>query len=204
MAENKIFGIGNNGEITSVRFGIYAGEDIKANNGDAIPKDALITFANCDNDGNITFDCDLPVGFKWYVKEIATDEHYILSDTKYEFDTEYQGQDVNVIDIKVNNGDAIENNLIYGSVKGLKVDRETQETIKGATFGLFKSNTTKFTEDNAILTTVTDENGIFTFGNIPYGEYLIKELKVLLNNKMLLFLILHKRRKSEHERGNNV
>lgn len=177
MAEDKTFGIGNNGEITSVRFGIYANEDIKASNGDIIPKDALITFANCDKDGNISFDCDLPVGFKWYAKEIATDEHYILSDTKYEFDTKYQGQDVKVIDIKVNNDKAIENNLIYGSVKGLKVDRETQETIKGATFGLFKSDTTEFAKDNAILTAVTDDNGIFTFTNVPYGEYIIKELK---------------------------
>lgn len=177
MAEDKTFSIGNNDEITSVRFGIYADEDIKASNGDVIPKDALITFANCDKNGSIVFDCDLPVGFKWYAKEIATDEHYILSDTKYEFDTEYQGQDVKVIDIKVNNDKAIENNLIYGSVKGLKVDRETQEVIKGATFGLFKSDTTEFAKDNAILTAVTDENGIFTFTNIPYGEYLIKELK---------------------------
>lgn len=177
MAEDKTFGIGNNGEITSVRFGIYAGEDIKASNGDVIPKDALITFANCDKNGSIVFDCDLPVGFKWYVKEIATDEHYILSDTKYEFDTEYQGQDVKVIDIKVNNDKAIENNLIYGFVKGLKIDRETQETIKGAIFGLFKSDTTEFTKENAILTAVTDESGVFVFNNIPYGEYLIKELK---------------------------
>lgn len=177
MAEDKTFGIGNNGEITYVRFGIYADEDIKSSNGDIIPKDALITFANCDKNGSIVFDCDLPVGFKWYVKEIATDEHYILSDTKYEFDTKYQGQDVKVIDIKVNNDKAIENNLIYGSVKGLKVDRETQEVIKGATFGLFKSDTTEFAKDNAILTAVTDENGIFNFSNIPYGEYLIKEIK---------------------------
>ena len=177
MANDKTFGIGNNGEITSVRFGIYADEDIKASNGDVIPKDALITFANCDKNGSIVFDCDLPVGFKWYAKEIVTDEHYILSDTKYEFDTEYQGQEVKVIDIKVNNDKAIENNLIYGSVKGLKVDRETQEVIKGATFGLFKSDTTEFAKDNAILTAVTDENGIFNFSNIPYGEYLIKEIK---------------------------
>ncbi len=177
MAEDKTFSIGNNGEITYVRFGIYADEDIKANNGDVIPKDALITFTNCDKDGNISFDCDLPIGFKWYVKEIATDKHYILSDTKYEFDTEYQGQDVKVIDIKINNDKAVENNLIYGSVKGLKIDRETQETIKGATFGLFKSDTTEFTEDKAVLTAVTDENGVFVFNNIPYGEYLIKELK---------------------------
>lgn len=175
--EDKTFNLGKNNEISFVQFGVYANEDIKANNGDVIPKDALITFANCDKNGSIVFDCDLPVGFKWYVKEIATDKHYILSGTKYEFDTEYQGQDVKVIDIKVNNGEVIKNNLIYGSVKGLKIDRETQEVIKGATFGLFKSDTTEFTKENAILTAVTDENGVFVFDNIPYGEYLIKELK---------------------------
>lgn len=177
MNEDKTFNLGKNNEISFVQFGIYANEDIKASNGDVIPKDALITFANCDKNGSIVFDCDLPVGFKWYVKEIATDMHYILSDTKYEFDTEYQGQDVKVIDIKVNNDKAIENNLIYGSVKGLKVDRETQEVIKGATFGLFFADTTELTEKNAVLTAVTDENGVFVFNNIPYGEYLIKELK---------------------------
>lgn len=177
MDEDKTFNLGKNNEISSVQFGVYANEDIKASNGDVIPKDALITFANCDKNGSIVFDCDLPVGFKWYAKEIATDAHYILSDTKYEFDTEYQGQDIKVIDIKINNDKAIENNFIYGSVKGLKVDRETQEVIKGATFGLFKSDTTELTEENAILTAVTDENGVFVFNNIPYGEYLIKELK---------------------------
>lgn len=177
MNEDKTFNLGKNNEISFVQFGIYANEDIKASNGDVIPKDALITFANCDKNGNISFDCDLPVDFKWYVKEIATDKHYILSDTKYEFDTEYQGQDVKVIDIKVNNDKAIENNLIYGSVKGLKIDRETQKVIKGATFGLFKSDITEFTESNAILTAVTDESGVFVFNNIPYGEYLIKEIK---------------------------
>ena len=177
MDEDKTFNLGKNNEISFVQFGVYANEDIKASNGDVIPKDALITFANCDKNGNISFDCDLPVGFKWYAKEIATDEHYILSNTKYEFDTEYQGQDVKVIDIKINNDKAIENNLIYGSVKGLKIDRETQEVIKGATFGLFFANTSELTEKNAVLTAVTDENGIFTFTNVPYGEYIIKELK---------------------------
>lgn len=177
MDEDKIFNLGKNNEISSVQFGVYANEDIKASNGDVIPKDALITFANCDKNGSIVFDCDLPIGFKWYVKEIATDEHYILSDTKYEFDTEYQGQDIEIIDIIVNDDKAIENNLIYGSVKGLKMDRETQKVIKGATFGLFFANTSELTEKNAVLTAVTDDNGIFTFTNVPYGEYLIKELK---------------------------
>ena len=177
LSQDEKFKLGMNNEILSVQFGIYADEDITAADGSVIPKDALIAYGNCDKNGKLTFNCDLPIGFKWYAKEIATDKHYILSDTKYEFNTEYQGQDIKIIDIKVNDDKAIENNLIYGSVKGLKIDRETQEVIKGATFGLFKSDTTELTEENAILTAVTDDNGIFTFTNVPYGEYIIKELK---------------------------
>lgn len=59
----------------------------------------------------------------------------------------------------------------------MKVDRKTQEVIKGATFGLFFVDTTELTEKNAVLTAITDENGIFTFTNVPYGEYIVKELK---------------------------
>ena len=177
MEQNETFGIGMNDEILSVQFGVFANEDIKAADGTVIPTDSLITFANCDTEGKITFNCDLPIGFKFYVKEIATDEHYILSDTNYEFETTYAGQDISLYDININDNTDIENNLIYGSVKGLKIDRENNATIKGAVFGLFKANETEYTENNAILTATSDENGIFVFNNIPYGSYVIKELK---------------------------
>lgn len=42
---------------------------------------------------------------------------------------------------------------------------------------MFFANSSELTEKNAVLTAVTDENGIFTFTNVPYGEYIIKELK---------------------------
>mgnify|MGYP001623632801 CR=1 FL=1 len=177
LEQNETFGIGMNDEIKKVQFGIYADEDITAANGSVIPKDALITYANCDKNGNITFNCDLPIGFKWYVKEMATDEHYIVSEEKYAFNTEYQGQEVQTIEIAVNDGEPIQNELIYGTVKGLKTDRETNDTIEGALFGLFRSDETEFTEDNAILTAESDKDGIFTFENVPYGEWIIKELQ---------------------------
>lgn len=177
LSKDERFKLGMNDEILSVQFGIYADEDIKAADGSVIPKDSLITYGNCDENGKLTFNCDLPIGFKWYAKEIATDKHYILSDTKYEFNTEYQGQDIETINIDLNNGEPIVNDLIYGTVKGLKIDRETEKAIKGALFGLFKSDTTEYTETNAILTAKSDENGIFVFDNIPFGEYKVKELQ---------------------------
>ena len=177
LEQNESFGIGMNDEIKNVQFGIFADEDITAADGSVIPADSLITYANCDENGNITFNCDLPIGFKWYVKEIATDEHYVLSDEKYAFTTEYQGQEVQTIEITVNDGAPIENELIYGTVNGLKIDRETSKTIEGALFGLFTSDETEFTEDTAILTAESDKDGIFTFENVPFGEWIIKELQ---------------------------
>ena len=176
LEQDETFGIGMNGEIQSVQFGIYANEDITSADGSVISKDALITYASCDENGNINFSCDLPIGFKWYAKEIATDEHYVLSDDKYEFNTEYQGQEVQTIEIAVNDGEPIANELIYGTVKGIKTDRETGKTIEGAVFGLFRSDETEFTEENAVLTAESDKDGIFTFENVPYGEWIVKEL----------------------------
>lgn len=177
LSKDERFKLSMNDEILSVQFGVFADEDIKAVDGSVIPKDSLITYGNCDENGKLTFNCDLPIGFKWYAKKIATDNHYILSDTKYEFNTEYQGQDVETINTDLNNGKPIVNDLIYGTVKGLKIDRETEKAIKGALFGLFKSDTTEYTETNAILTAESDENGIFVFDNIPFGEYTVKELQ---------------------------
>lgn len=177
LEQNEPFGIGMNDEIKNVQFGIFSDEDITAADGSVIPKDALIAYANCDENGNITFNCDLPIGFKWYVKEIATDEHYIISEEKYAFNTEYQGQEVQTIEITVNDGEPIENELIYGVIKGLKTDRETTNTIAGALFGLFRPNETEFTEENAILIAESDKDGIFTFENVPYGDWIVKELQ---------------------------
>ena len=177
LGRDETFDIGDNGEILSVQFGLYAAEDLFAADGSFVPKDGLLEIANCDENGNITFVTDIPVGAKLYVKEIATDSHYILSDEKYPVTFDYVGQDTALVEIKANGGEAIKNELIYGSVKGLKIDRETEAMIAGAKFGLFRSGETEFTAENAILTAESGEDGVFTFENIPYGDWLIKELQ---------------------------
>lgn len=139
---------------------------------------ASSTFNNCSSLETI----DIPtgvtsIGAKLYVKEISTDSHYLLSDEKYPVVFEYAGQHVATVNLSVNNGEPIENDLIYGTVKGLKIDRETDETITGALFGLFKADETEFTEKTAILLAKSNENGIFTFENVPFGEWTVKELQ---------------------------
>lgn len=176
LEQDEKFNIGSNDEIRNVSFGLYADEDLKAANGTVIPKDGLFEIITCNEKGKATFTTDLPIG-SYYVKEISTDSHYILSEKKYPVVFEYAGQDTATVHISVNDGEPIENEIIYGTIKGLKIDRETGENIAGALFGLFSINETEFTEETAILTGESNEEGIFTFENVPYGEYIVRELK---------------------------
>lgn len=176
LEQDEKFNIGNNNEIFNVSFGLYADEDLKASNGTVITKDGLIEIITCDEKGKATFTTDLPIG-SYYVKEISTDSHYILSDKKYPVVFEYAGQDTATVHISVNDGEPIENEIIYGTIKGLKIDRETGENIAGALFGMFKAEEKELLEKTAILTAESNEEGIFTFENVPYGEYIIHELK---------------------------
>ena len=176
LEQNEEFNIGGNDETLNVSFGLYADEDLKAANGTLIPKDGLLEIITCDEKGKATFTTDIPIG-KYYVKEISTDNHYILSDKKYPVVFEYAGQDTATVYISVNDGEPIENEIIYGTIKGLKIDRETGENIAGALFGLFNAEEKEFTEKTAIVTSESNEEGIFTFENVPYGEYIVRELK---------------------------
>lgn len=177
LGRDETFDIGDNGKILSVQFGLYTAENLFAADGSFVPKDGLLEIANCDENGNITFKTDIPVGVKLYVKEIATDNHYILSDEIYPVTFGYAGQDTALVEIKANGGEAIKNDILYGSVKGLKIDRETEKPIVGAKFGLFRSAETEFTAENALITAVSGEDGTFLFENVPYGNWLIKELQ---------------------------
>ena len=176
LEQDEKYGIGMNGEITSAKFGLFATEDIAAADGKVIPKDGLIETVTCDENGKAVFVTDLPVGAKVYVKEIATDSHYILSDSTYPVTFEYAGQDTAVVKISVNNGEAITNEIIRGTIIGKKLD-EDGFTICGALFGLFRENETEFTEETALATCQSNEIGIFTFENVPFGRWIVREIK---------------------------
>lgn len=59
----------------------------------------------------------------------------------------------------------------------MKIDRETGENIAGALFGMFKAEEKELSEKTAILTAESNEGGIFEFTDVPYGEYIVRELK---------------------------
>lgn len=89
---------------------------------------------------------------------------------------EYAGQETATVAIAVNNGEPMENKLIYGSVSGKKVD-ENGEGLGGALIGLFKSDDVEFIKENALMTAVSGDDGSFSFENVPYGNWYIREIE---------------------------
>ena len=175
LEQNERFGIGMNGEITAVTFGLFAAEDLTAADGSTIPANGLLEILSVDENGHAVCKIDLPFG-SYYLKELSADGHYILSDEKYPIVFDYAGQDIALVEIKVNDGKPIGNDLIYGEIHGLKKD-EDGNALGGAVIGLFKADCTEFTRENAILTAVSKEDGGFSFADVPYGNWLVREIE---------------------------
>ena len=175
LEQNTQFEIGMNGEISAVTFGLFAAEDLTAADGSIIPADGLLEILSVDENGHAVCKTDLPFG-SYYLKELSTDGHYILSDEKYPIIFDYTGQDTALVDIKANGGALIENKLLYGEIHGLKKD-EDGSGLAGALIGLFRADCTEFTSETAILTATSAEDGSFSFARVPYGNWIVREIE---------------------------
>ena len=175
LETDEAYGVGNNGEIFDVTFGLYAETDLTAADGTVIPADGLIEIISLDENGKGTVNSDLPFG-SYYVKELSTNSAYVLNEQKYPVHFEYAGQDTAVVHLSANDGETIENEIIYGSVSGLKSD-EDGKALGGAVIGIFKTGTEEFTKENAIQTTTSADDGSFSFEKVPYGTWVIREIE---------------------------
>ena len=175
LETDEAYGIGKNGEIFDVTFGLYAAEELKAADGTVIPADGLIEVIFLDGNGHGKAISDLPIG-NYYVQEINTNAAYLVSDTKYPVNFEYAGQDTATVKITANEGEAITNDIIYGSVSGKKSD-EDGKALGGAVIGIFKTGTKEFTKENAIATATSKDDGSFSFEKVPYGTWIVREVE---------------------------
>ena len=175
LEQDETFSIGMNEEWKNITFGLFAAEELTAADGTSIPADGLMETIGVDENGNAVFKTDVPCGASLYVKEIGTDEHYILSGEKYPVVFEYAGQDIAKVQIQVNDGEAIENTLKRGKVSGWKVDQDGFE-LAGAKIGLFRFDETEFTEETALMVTESNEIGYFEFDKVPVGNWLVREI----------------------------
>lgn len=175
LEQDETFSIGRNEEWKNITFGLFAAEELTAADGTSIPADGLMETIGIDENGNAVFKTDVPCGASLYVKEIGTDDHYILNGEKYPVVFEYVGQDVAKVQIQVNNGEAIENTLKRGKISGWKVDQDGFE-LAGAKIGLFRFDETEFTEKTAFLVTESNPIGYFEFDRVPVGNWVIREI----------------------------
>lgn len=172
MEDDELFDISAENYYPNVRFGLFADEEITAADGSVIPENGLIAEVSIDENMKSVIAEKVPFG-RYYVQEIATDEHYILNGEKYLVNFEYMGQEMTTV--YVDCGQFI-NELKRGTVKGIKVN-ESNEPLENALFGLFDADCAEFTENNAIMTEKSDEQGKFEFAEIPYGEYIVREIE---------------------------
>ncbi len=177
LETDELYGCGKDRH-KDIRFGIFAEKEITAEDGSSIPAGGMVESIGVTEDGDNysgTFDADLPHG-EYYVQEVETSEGYILGDAKYAVDFTYKDQDTAVVSIHVNNRNAIDNEIIRGSITGHKAD-EDGSALAGALMGLFKADETVFTEETALQTDTSGLFGGFKFKDIPYGKYIVREIK---------------------------
>lgn len=164
----------NENAYKDIIFGIFSNEEVKDVLGNTIlEKDSLVDCFGLNDSLQGISSTDLPCGFKWYAKELQTAEGYILNQEKYPFVFENRPQDIPLIWIDINNGEAIENKVIKGCVEIIKKSDFDGKLLKGAEYGVFKES-----DDTQIATMVTDENGYAKCPiDLTYGGYYLKEMK---------------------------
>ena len=154
-------------------FGLYAAEDIKAANGrTVIPAGSLMEVITFDKSGKTEIKTDLPFG-KFYVQELQTTDGYVLDDTKYDVIFEYAGQDTATVTIDVNGGEPIENKLMRGDLRIIKIFEECETTIPNIPFTIVGKTTVGTT---VTIEAVTNENGEIFLENLLVGDYTVTEL----------------------------
>ena len=103
---------------------------------------------------------ELPIDQKYTILEISTGKEYVLNaETITVTLTEDEITDVH-----------FENEKIKGNVEITKIDKKTNERLKGATFGIYDE------DNNEVDRIVTDNRGKGISKLLPYGKYFVKEI----------------------------
>ena len=110
---------------------------------------------------------DIPYG-DYNVKEIKSPDGYILSDKIYPVKVRENGVTIEIEDIV--------NTIMKGSVKGIKTDAISGKPLAEAEIGLYAYTDEDMTKFELVESMITGEDGLFTFTDIPYGNYYIMEI----------------------------
>lgn len=103
----------------------------------------------------------LPYGV-YIVRQLSGWEGYALDTTRHEVNISSDGETVSI---------QLRNEIFKGSLTIRKVDKDTEQALLGARFRLLDNAGNPFAEGT------TDESGVLTFDNLPFGDYYLEELE---------------------------
>ena len=144
-------------------YGIYSTTAVKNYKGEVlIEANTLIEAEKTDENGEIIFTADLPLG-KYYLKEITPAEGYLMDESEYELDLSDPDPKAKVIkkEFKVTDIPII--------IQVSKEDLTTSQEIPNASLQILDHNDEVFAE-------WTSDGTPYTIVAIPPGEYTLKEL----------------------------
>ena len=169
------------GSLKDVTFEVFALEDVKSADGeseDYYKKDELVATITTDDTG-VAKVSGLPLG-KYYVKEKATVDGFVLDDKAREIDLTYRDQDTAEVTYSAD----WQNNRQKAEVEVVKKEKDSDRVLEGAVFALCAKNDITGADGKVILEAdtvieelATDKDGKLTFtADLPIGfEYYIKE-----------------------------
>ena len=113
-----------------------------------------------------------------YIEDLAPGE-YTVTEQESELTARYEIPTGQTVTVTADEATTVEfyNRLLRGKITGHKTGAE-QAPLAGVTFGLFPAEATKFTAENAIEVTSSNEAGEFSF-EAPYGNYQVAELETV-------------------------
>lgn len=169
-------------------FGLYAGEDItNAAGAVVVKKDTLIESVTSDKDGVAAFQADIPINFRYYLKEIQAPEFYYMSTDRYDFLFEYENDTMYTYEFT----HTFSNKEVRGEVHVFKIDKDAEEYISqgdanldGAVYGLYAAEDIKHpngkSEDvhkkDDLVAQGVIKDGKVDFTNLYLGNYYVKEI----------------------------
>lgn len=114
--------------LSGALFGLYASEDVRGVKSQEIlvNEGTLIETVTTDENGKAKFNADLPIGFSFEIREIKAPVGYSSTDEVYSFVTNYQGQEIPVLELNA----VFRNQIIQVEVS--KMDITNEEEIAGA------------------------------------------------------------------------
>ena len=171
-------------------FGLYAASNITDTEGNVIVSNGtLIEQVTSDTDGNAVFQADIPLGFKYSVKEIQAPDKYYKSDAVYSFTYEYKDDETYLYTFE----HEFSNEEVRGEIHVNKIDKDTEDFITqgdavmtGARYGLYaaediqypnKKSGTVYRKDELVAQGQISSEGTLDFTDLYLGNYYVKELE---------------------------